>query len=94
MKIKYNHISAYSIRQIATNYVKKVQFIFDYLKSVWEIKFNGREVKQYNTLIGYYRIVTFNDLVLAVEYAKNKGLIPKNFDIEQLKEGKIIQISS
>ena len=76
--------------EVSSN-VKKVQFCYRSRFGDWTIKVNENVII---TSAGYSRppAVNFSDLTKAVIYAKERGLIPESFDVEQLKQSVTVTI--
>jgi hypothetical protein len=70
------------MKTVSTN-IRKITFAL-LNTSQWAIFVNGDELRHWEFMVGW-STVTFNTLDQAVKYAKEKGMIPKDFDPAPLK---------
>lgn len=73
------------------NTTETIKFVFDPLNSNWQVAINGIFIERLR-IYGSYARATYFTLDEAVVDMKGKGLIPKEFDVEELKRVRLIEI--
>jgi hypothetical protein len=80
-----------SERMIVANGVKHVEFCLTE-KANWYIKINGKPIRRYDRYWKMNVLVDFLRLDSAIRYAKDKCIIPQNFDMKSIQQELIVEI--
>jgi len=70
--------------------ISMVEFRFNPDVSKWNIKVNGSTMCHFNSFLGAYKKSYFENLTSAVDNAEAMGVLPKNFNVEDLPLPKVI----
>ena len=79
------------------NAVTTIEFAYQVIDSHWTIKVNGLTLKDWSAEFGRgydYRTLKYYSLDDAVNTSKKRGLLPKDFNAEDLKQNTKVTITS